>query len=593
MKDWNHLQTQISSRSIDPSTGKELACAQLFAASLRSGSYVPSSNCPLVNPARNCPLEAEQSLGQTLKSRVNTALEPTLTQQAGEIGPGDVLGRYELLLPIASGGMAMVWAARLKGSRGFQKIVAVKTMLPKLSEDEQFEQMFLDEASLASQIRHPHVVEILDLGEQNGILFLVMEWIDGVPLNQLMKAARAKGGVPIPVAVRIAIQACSGLQAAHELKDGDGKLVGLVHRDVSPQNILVTYDGVSKVVDFGVAKATALGGGATVAGQIKGKVAYMAPEQVRGGSIDRRVDLFAMGIVLYALTTGKHPFRRESEAATMYNICAPQPVMSPRKVIADYPFALEQVVAKSLSKEPDKRYQTANEMLKALDQLPQTMRASTDEDVGKFVMSLFGDKRAERHIAMSEALVRAEEIARTRAAQPVAAAPEPMRQSVHSQVSYVTRTGVTSNDLSGVPSVTGATGTLTGVGVPSPRRRIVMGAAIATLALLAGGLVVALKSRPPAQVLVQGPAQASSANPSAVPAVSSVPEAESTPTQQPVASSVPAASTEAAPDTSGKAARSWTKTTKPPSGQANANPAAAASAKPKPASTTWKQDPGF
>jgi eukaryotic-like serine/threonine-protein kinase len=516
---------------------------------------------------------------------VNTALEPTLSQQAGEIGPGHVLGRYELLLPIAAGGMAMVWAARLKGSRGFQKIVAVKTMLPKLSEDEQFEQMFLDEASLASQIRHPHVVEILDLGEQNGILFLVMEWIDGVPLNQLMKAARAKGGVPIPVAVRIAIQACSGLQAAHELKDGDGRLVGLVHRDVSPQNILVTYDGVSKVVDFGVAKATALGGGATVAGQIKGKVAYMAPEQVRGGTIDRRVDLFAMGIVLYALTTGKHPFRRESEAATMYNICAPQPVMLPRKVVPDYPFALEQVVVKSLSKEPDKRYQTANEMLKALDQLPQSMRASTDEDVGKFVMSLFGERRAERHVAMSEALARAEEIAKTRAAQPVAEALEPLRQSVHSQVSYVTRTGVTSNDLSGVPSVTGATGTLTGVGVASPRRKIVMGAAIATLVLLAGGLVAALRSRPPTQAQTQ----AASAIPSATPTVSSVTVAESAPTQ-PVASSVPAASAEAAPEASSKAARNWAKAPKS-SGQANAS--ASASAKPKPLPTTWKQDPGF
>ncbi len=525
---------------------------------------------------------------------MNTALEPTLTQQAGEIGPGHVLGRYELLLPIAAGGMAMVWAARLKGSRGFQKIVAVKTMLPKLSEDEQFEQMFLDEASLASQIRHPHVVEILDLGEQHGILFLVMEWIDGVPLNQLMKAARPKGGVPIPVAVRIAIQACSGLQAAHELKDGDGKLVGLVHRDVSPQNILVTYDGVSKVVDFGVAKATALGGGATVAGQIKGKVAYMAPEQVRGGAIDRRVDLFAMGIVLYALTTGKHPFRRESEAATMYNICAPQPVMPPRKVIPDYPFELEQVVIKALSKEPDKRYQTANELLKALDQLPQSMRASTDEDVGKFVMSLFGDKRAERHLAMSEALVRAEEIARTRAAQPVVQAPEPLRQSVHSQVSYVTRTGVTGNDLSGVPSISGATGTLTGVGMTSPRRKLVMGAAIAALALLAGGLLAALKSRgttpetkPSAQVSATAVAESA---PSVAPS--------DTASAQAVASSAPSAvasAEAAAAEASSKAARVWGKSAKSSTTDKSnaANPATSASAKAKPPVTTWKQDPGF
>ncbi|HXS18470.1 MAG TPA: serine/threonine-protein kinase, partial [Polyangiaceae bacterium] len=158
-----------------------------------------------------------------------------------EVRAGLVLGRYELLTPIAAGGMAQVWAARLRGARQFQKIVAVKTMLPKLSEDAQFEQMFLDEASLASQIRHPNAVEIMDLGEAHGILYLVMEWIDGVPLNHLMKAAKIRGGVPLPIAARIAMQACAGLHAAHELHDERGRPVGLVHRDVSPQNLLVTY----------------------------------------------------------------------------------------------------------------------------------------------------------------------------------------------------------------------------------------------------------------------------------------------------------------------------------------------------------------
>jgi len=492
----------------------------------------------------------------------------------------------------------MVWAARLKGSRGFQKIVAVKTMLPKLSEDEQFEQMFLDEASLASQIRHPHVVEILDLGEQQGILFLVMEWIDGVPLNQLMKSARPQGGVPIPVAVRIAIQACGGLQAAHELKGGDGKLVGLVHRDVSPQNILVTYDGVAKVVDFGVAKATALGGGATVAGQIKGKVAYMAPEQVKGGAIDRRVDLFAMGIVLYALTTGKHPFRRESEAATMYNICSPTPVMPPRKVIPNYPPELEQVVIKSLAKDPDRRYQTANEMLKALDQLPQSMRASTDEDVGKFVMSLFGDKRAERHTAMSEALARAEDLARTRAAD-AAMAPELMQQAVHSQVSYVTRTGVTANnEVSGVPSLTGATGALTGVGQSSPRRKLVMGAAMVALGLLAIGLAVALKSRSTPEPTDRVSTEASAAGSAASAATIEVKDGPSTaPSSAPRADTAePETATSASAESSAEAPKPSKAPPKPirPSATAN-SPGAQTSAtpKPKPPEKTWKQDPGF
>jgi serine/threonine-protein kinase len=325
-----------------------------------------------------------------------------------EIGPGHVLGRYELLMPIAAGGMAMVWAARLKGTRGFQKIVAVKTMLPKLSEDDQFEKMFLDEASLASKVRHPNAVEILDLGEQDGVLFLAMEWIDGIPLNQLMKAAKQKGGVPTTVAIRIVMQASAGLHAAHEQTDGKGKSIGLVHRDISPQNILVTYDGVAKVVDFGVAKATALGDGATQAGQLKGKVSYMAPEQVRGEPIDRRVDVFAMGIVLYALTTGKHPFRKESEGATLFAITAPEPVIPPRKFVPDYPQALQDVLLKALEKDRDQRYASASELLRALDKaLPPAARGS-DEEVGAFVSALFEEQRKRSQATLADALDRAD-----------------------------------------------------------------------------------------------------------------------------------------------------------------------------------------
>jgi eukaryotic-like serine/threonine-protein kinase len=305
--------------------------------------------------------------------------------------------------------MAMVWAARVKGTRGFQKVVAVKTMLSKLSEDAQFEQMFLDEASLASQIRHPNVVEISDLGEQDGVLYLAMEWIDGVPLNQLMKTAKAAGGVPLPIAVRIVMNACAGLHAAHELRDARGVLIGLVHRDVSPQNILVSYDGVSKVVDFGVAKATAMGGGATVAGQLKGKVSYMAPEQVRGEAIDRRVDIFAMGIVLYALTSGKHPFRRESEAATMYTIASDEAVVPPSKFVPGYPAGLEAVLLKALAKDKQARFATASEFQRALDQcLPAAERANTDEDIGAFIRQLFGNKREESRAALADALALAD-----------------------------------------------------------------------------------------------------------------------------------------------------------------------------------------
>jgi serine/threonine-protein kinase len=223
-----------------------------------------------------------------------------------------------------------------------------------------------------------------------------------------MKAAKHKGGVPHTVAVRIVMQACAGLHAAHELTDGKGKLIGLVHRDISPQNILVTYDGVAKVVDFGVAKATALGDGATQAGQLKGKVSYMAPEQVRGDPIDRRVDVFAMGIVLYALTTGKHPFRKDSEGATLFAITAPEAVIAPRKFIPDYPQPLQDVVLKALDKDRNQRYGSASELLKALDKaLPPTSRGS-DEEVGAFVLSLFGEQRNQSQATLAEALERAD-----------------------------------------------------------------------------------------------------------------------------------------------------------------------------------------
>ncbi len=327
----------------------------------------------------------------------------------GDVGAGHTLGRYELLLPVATGGMAVVWAARLKGTRGFQKIVAVKTIRAEMSDDPRFEQMFLDEAALASRVKHPHVVEILDLGEERDVLYLVMEWIDGEPLHVIMKQAIEKGGIQLPVAVRVASQLCAGLHAAHEVRDDNGKLFGLVHRDVSPQNVLITYGGVAKLVDFGVAKAVERGG-FTQGGQVKGKVAYMAPEQARGEVIDRRTDIFALGIVLYSMTTGKHPFRRDNDQATLQNITSDTPAYRPSKLVPAYPKALEDVVMQALEKDPAKRFPTANEMLRALDQaLPASMRVSTDEEVASFVRAALGDRYQRRREAIREALRLADE----------------------------------------------------------------------------------------------------------------------------------------------------------------------------------------
>ncbi|TKD13325.1 serine/threonine-protein kinase [Polyangium fumosum] len=335
----------------------------------------------------------------------------------GDVGAGHTLGRYELLVPIAQGGMAVVWAARMKGTRGFQKIVAVKTMLPELSQDPQFEDMFLAEAGLASRIRHPHVCEILDLGEQDGLIYIVMEWIDGEPLSQLARAARQKGGVPMLIALRVCLNAALGLHAAHELQNEAGELVGLVHRDVSPQNILVTYDGVVKIVDFGVAKATAVSDtGATKDGQLKGKVPFMSPEQALGRAVDRRTDVFALGIVLYQLLASKHPFRGDNDMITLRRICDKEPAPSLLSAMPNCPTLLNEIVMKALEKEADKRYPSMAEFARALDRgiAELKLAGQPDEDVVAFVRSMLGERADKRRAAIRDGLKVADERAEQR-----------------------------------------------------------------------------------------------------------------------------------------------------------------------------------
>lgn len=314
-----------------------------------------------------------------------------------QLSSGLVLGRYELLLPIAQGGMAEVWAARLHGTRGFKKFVAVKTMLPGSIDDTRLEQMFMEEAELASRIHHPNVVGTLELGEQDGMLYLVMDWVDGEPLSYVLKQAGQHGGMPLPIAVNLIGQACQGLHSAHELQDDDGKLLGVVHRDISPQNILVTYAGTAKVVDFGIAKATHRTSGLTQDGELKGKLAYMAPEQLRGRPVDRRADLFSLGIVLYLLTTGRHPFKGDHPGETLQNICSEVPIVAPSSLLEDFPRELEAVILKAIQRDPDQRFATALEFLQALEKaMPSAMEASFESNVAAFVQYISDEKGTER-----------------------------------------------------------------------------------------------------------------------------------------------------------------------------------------------------
>ena len=320
--------------------------------------------------------------------------EPMTTDES--VRPGDTLGRYELLSCVGRGGMAAVWAARHRGAHGFSKIVAVKTMLPELSDDPEFQRMFLAEARVAARIHHPNVVETLDLGEEEGLLYLVMEWMDGETLSSIMKTAFLQGGVPMPIALKLIIDACAGAHAAHELSDDDNRPMGLVHRDVSPPNVLVSYSGHVKLADFGVAKTLDVNNGGTQTGQVKGKFRYMAPEQLLGAPIDRRVDIFALGIGLYQLTTGRHPWPGDTAAVTMQRILS-EKATSPASFVEGYPAPLEAIVLKALDRNPAERFQTAADFAETLEEFARSAGAvATNRDVGAYVTHLLGSHGAAR-----------------------------------------------------------------------------------------------------------------------------------------------------------------------------------------------------
>ncbi|HVY26485.1 MAG TPA: serine/threonine-protein kinase [Polyangiaceae bacterium] len=285
--------------------------------------------------------------------------------------PIALLGRYALFDEIARGGMATVHLARLRGPVGFSKTVAIKRMHEQVARDRHFVKMFLDEARVAGRIQHPNVVTVFDVIADAGEAYLVMEYIDGAPLSTLVKSADHAGQDSLaPVdpkfAVHILRDALYGLHAAHEATDERGLPLQLVHRDVSPQNILVGVDGVARVLDFGIAKAVGRLQD-TDSGQIKGKVAYMAPEQLTGRAVDRRADVFAAGVVLWEALAGRRLFAASSSAETMYRVLE-DAVPKLDEVVADLPKALVDAVSTATAKEPAQRFPTALDFARELEQ---------------------------------------------------------------------------------------------------------------------------------------------------------------------------------------------------------------------------------
>lgn len=304
--------------------------------------------------------------------------------------------------------MATVWVARQTGKHGFEKLVAIKTILPKFASDPAFQKMFRDEARIASRIEHTNAAQILDVGEQHDMTYLVMEYVDGDALSSVYRTLK-KSNLRIPpgIVLRILADACGALHAAHELRDEQGALLNVVHRDVSPQNILVSTKGVAKIIDFGIAKARDRISGDTNSGQVKGKVRYMAPEQAMGRAIDRRADIWAIGAILYHMLSGKPPYDGETDVQALMTLTSGLP---PVPLPPSVPAPVAAVVKRALRPAPDARFATAAEMQQAIEEAMSEAKLTTSvAAVASFLGKQVSDRIQKRKDAIALGLKAAAE----------------------------------------------------------------------------------------------------------------------------------------------------------------------------------------
>ncbi|MBX5483254.1 MAG: serine/threonine protein kinase [Myxococcaceae bacterium] len=304
-------------------------------------------------------------------------------------------GKYTLIDRIAVGGMAEIFLARQAGLEGFEKLIVIKRIRPHLSKQPNFVKMFLNEAKLAAQLNHPNIVQIYDLGKIGESYFIAMEYIFGRDMRRIIPKADQMG-IPFPMvyALKIASSVCEGLYYAHQKTDLYGNPLNIVHRDITPENIFVSFDGTVKVLDFGIAKA-ANQIEQTRAGEIKGKLSYMSPEQCMGKPLDQRSDIFSLGVVLYEWLTGFKLFTGESEVAILKSITEGK-IYRPSYFKADIPEAVENIIMKALEKDRDRRYQTAWELQYDLDQfLSQYEFTPSNIHLSNFLKQLFFDELEE------------------------------------------------------------------------------------------------------------------------------------------------------------------------------------------------------
>ncbi len=337
--------------------------------------------------ARPRPRESTPAARQAAKESFATqrvTIPPELTKTRPE-----EFGQYTLLERIAVGGMAEVWKARMKGVEGFQKTVAIKKILPHLTDSSDFVSMFIDEAKLAAQLNHNNIIHIYDLGKLGDDYFIAMEYVDGKDLRTILNTARAeRRPLPMALALLIANRLASALDHAHRKKDFEGRELGLVHRDVSPQNVLISYEGDIKLCDFGIVKAVTKAS-KTQMGALKGKLQYMSPEQAWGRPVDARSDIFSLGSLLFEMLTGRRLFSGESEISVLDAVREGR-ITAPRDLDPRLPLEVNALVLKALARDPEDRFESAGEMQREIDGILSSLRPSpTPGDLGEYLRNLF------------------------------------------------------------------------------------------------------------------------------------------------------------------------------------------------------------
>ena len=451
---------------------------------------------------------------------------------------GSTANSYAILAKLATGGMAELFLARNASGAGIERYVVLKRVLSQRAHDETFVRMFLDEARLAAQLQHPNIAQVYDTGALGDSYFFTMEYVHGETVRDILQRAKA---IPIGCVLTIAAAAAAGLHHAHERIGIDGAPLNIVHRDVSPSNLMVSYEGQVKVVDFGVAKATVRRAD-THRGRVKGKISYLSPEQCVGQVIDRRSDLFSLGIVMWEMLVGKRLFDRETDYDTMQAIASdPAPPPSSRR--SDLPHEVDAIVTKLLAIDPDARFQTAAELLDAIERAAHAVGAPLSvASLARFMRELFGS-RPEPWIAMSVRDHRADVVTVT--ASPV--------------VTWPSRTEVTIDQLDLVPDLSvvrsvehlargSARSPVTPLAKPRSSRRLrrvwlVLGAAAG---LAAGGFAVyslnndSPADAPSASVPLPAPAPVATPTPASVPAPAPTAVPAPAPAPAPIPAPVPA-----------------------------------------------------